>query len=92
MKSFRQAVEHFERRQTLDLDADAPARAVMKASRTLPQFLPQAEQFVQRHCDAPSAEVRKELVAGVVEFILDGLHVNNKLKQKTAAGSASYRR
>jgi magnesium chelatase subunit I len=92
VKSFRQAVEHFDGGKTLELDADAPARAVMKAVEDVPQILPQAEQFVQRHCDAPSAEVRKEIVAGVVEFILDGLHANNKLNKKTRSGSASYRR
>jgi len=92
VKSFRQAVEHFDGGKTLELDADAPARAVMKAVEDVPQILTQAEQFVQRHCDAPSAEVRKELIAGAVEFILDGLHVNNKLNKKSRSGSASYRR
>ena len=92
VKSFRQAVEFFDGGKTLELDADAPARAIMKAVEDVPQILPQAEQFVQRHCDAPSAEVRKEIVAGVVEFILDGLHVHNKLNKKTRSGSASYRR
>jgi len=92
VKSFRQAVEHFEGGKTLELDAAAPARSISKAVEDIPQILAQAEQFVQRHCDAPSAEVRKEIVAGVVEFILDGLHVHNKLNKKTRSGSASYRR
>jgi hypothetical protein len=47
---------------------------------------------VQRHCDTPNAEVRKEVVAGVVELILDGLHVHNKFNKKSRSGAASYRR
>lgn len=92
VKSFRQAVEYFDGGKTLELDADSPARSVTKAVEDVPLILNQAEQFVQRHGDAPSAEARKELVAGAVEFILDGLHVHNKLNKKTRSGSSSYRR
>ena len=92
IKSFRQATEYFDGGKTLELSDNAPARAITKAVEDVPGLLQSAENFVQRHLNAPSAEVRKELVAGAVEFILDGLHVHNKLNKKTTSNSASYRR
>jgi hypothetical protein len=38
VKSFRQAVEYFEGGKTLELDADAPARVILKTIEDVPQF------------------------------------------------------
>jgi magnesium chelatase subunit I len=92
LKSFRQAVEFFDGGKTLELNETDAAKDIVKAVEDVPQILQAAENFVQRHLNAPSAEVRKELIAGAVEFILDGLHVNNKLNKNSKSGSASYRR
>jgi len=92
VKSFRQTVEHFDSGQTIELSDTASDREIAKIADDVPNLLQSAENFVQRHLDAPNAEVRKELVAGAVQFILDGLHVCNKLNKKAKAGSASYRR
>jgi magnesium chelatase subunit I len=92
VKSFRQTVEHFDSGQTIELSDTASDREIAKIADDVPNLLQSAENFVQRHLDAPNAEVRKELVAGAVQFILDGLHVCNKLNKKAKSGSASYRR
>lgn len=92
VKSFRQTVEHFDSGQTIELSDTASDREIAKIADDVPNLLQSAENFVQRHLDAPNVEVRKELVAGAVQFILDGLHVCNKLNKKAKSGSASYRR
>lgn len=92
LKSLRQAVEYFDGGKTLELSESQASKDIVKTVEDVPQILQSAENFVQRHLNAPSAEVRKELVAGAVEFILDGLHVNNKLNKSSKSGSASYRR
>ncbi|MFM7132626.1 MAG: magnesium chelatase, partial [bacterium] len=92
VKSFRQTVEYFDSGQTIELSDTASDREIAKIAADVPNLLQSAENFVQRHLEPPSAEVRKELVAGAVAFILDGLHVCNKLNKKAKSGSASYRR
>ncbi|MFM7590877.1 MAG: magnesium chelatase, partial [Isosphaeraceae bacterium] len=76
----------------IELSDTASDREIAKIAADVPNLLQSAENFVQRHLEPPSAEVRKELVAGAVAFILDGLHVCNKLNKKAKSGSASYRR
>lgn len=92
VKSFRQTVEYFDSGQTIEISDMATDREIAKIADDIPQLLQSAENFVQRHLDAPNAEVRKELIAGAVGLILDGLHVCNKLNKKAKSGSASYRR
>jgi magnesium chelatase subunit I len=92
VKSFRQTIEFFDSGQTIEISDRSTDREIAQIADKIPNLLQAAENFVQRHLDSPSAEVRKELVAGAVEFILDGLHVSNKLNKKSKSGSASYRR
>lgn len=92
VKSFRKTVEYFDSGQTIEISDMATDREIAKIADDIPNLIQSAENFVQRHLDAPSAEVRKELIAGAVQFILDGLHVCNKLNKKAKTGMASYQR
>lgn len=92
VKSFRQTVEYFDSGKTIEISDTATDKEIAKIADEVPNLLQSAENFVQRHLNAPSAEVRKELIAGAVQFILDGLHVCNKLNKKAKTGSAAYRR
>ena len=59
----------------------------------VPQLRKKAEEFarkVQPELDEP--EAREASTAAAAEFILEGLHVNNRLNKTAKAGASSYRR
>jgi magnesium chelatase subunit I len=59
---------------------------------TLPGFKKQLLHAAQTLApDLIESPARDALVASVVEFILEGLHVHNKLNKSEKAGKAIYR-
>jgi magnesium chelatase subunit I len=90
-KDFRQAVEFFEGGKALELGDAMPSKEVVKTIERVPGLRKAAEDFRRKalHCD-PEAE--DAAVASVAEFILEGLHVNNRLNKNVKEGKTAYRR
>lgn len=93
-KDFRPVVDHFEGGKAVELGDNLPARQVIDRIEKVPTLRKRAEQMAQQLQPEPTdPEARAAAVAAAAEFILEGLHVHNKLnKNAKAGGSTSYRR
>jgi magnesium chelatase subunit I len=91
-KHFRSLVEWFESGNTFPVGDQLPAADYVKHLGEVPVLRKEVQQFLATAQPEAPAEAQDELVASVVEFILEGLHVNNRLNKTQKAGSTSYRR
>jgi magnesium chelatase subunit I len=92
-RDYRPIVEHFDAGKSLELTDTMPAREVLARIERIPQLRKRAEELAREiHPDAGDAEAREAAIAAAAEFILEGLHVHNKLNKNLRAGSVSYRR
>jgi magnesium chelatase subunit I len=92
-KDFRSVVDHFEGGKGVEIGDLLPAREVLSRIEPVPQLRKKAEEFArQTQPEAMDGEARNAAVAAAAEFILEGLHVNNRLNKNVKAGASSYRR
>ena len=92
-KDFRAVVEHFEGGKGVEIGDMLPAREVVSRIESIPQLRKKAEEFArQTQPEASDGEAKTAAVAAAAEFILEGLHVNNRLNKNVKAGASSYRR
>ncbi len=92
-KDFRAVVEHFESGGGLELGDTLPAHEVLERLSKLPQLRKRAEQFArEQQGDLSDPEAREAATAAASEFVLEGLHVNNKLNKNVKHGVRAYRR
>ncbi|GAC1467589.1 MAG: magnesium chelatase [Isosphaeraceae bacterium] len=92
-REFRQVVEFFESGKNVELGDTLPAREVLGRVEKVPGLRKKAEEFARSAFpDLTETEPREAAVASAVEFILEGLHVHNKLNKSVKAGSMSYKR
>ena len=92
-KQFRAAVEYFESGKGVEVGDTMPSKQVLDRVEKVPGFRKQAEELagkVQPDLKEPAA--REAALAAASEFILEGLHVNNKLNKNVKAGASAYRR
>jgi magnesium chelatase subunit I len=93
IKQFRTLVEWFESGKTLVTGDRLPAAEYLKKLNEIPVL----KAAVQRHLERPELrEIRQKaegpLTASVMEFILEGLHVENRLNKSAKGSEISYRR
>ncbi len=68
-------------------------KAVLDRIDKVPQLRKRAEALGRQLQPEPNdPEARDAITAAAAEFILEGLHVHNRLNKNTKAGGASYRR
>ena len=92
-REYRPVVEHFDAGKNLELGDTLPAREVLSRIDRIPQLRKRAEELAREiHAEASEPDAREAAIAGAAEFILEGLHVHNKLNKNVRAGSVSYRR
>jgi magnesium chelatase subunit I len=92
-KEFRAVVDYFEAGQGVELGDTMPARQVLDRLEKVPQLRKRAEQFARDQQGMPAEpEAREAAVAAALEFVLEGLHVNNKLNKNVRQGARAYRR
>lgn len=92
-REFRQAVDFFESGKSIELGDTLPARDVLERVEKIPGLRKRAEEFATSQASQPTdAAAREALVASAAEFILEGLHVHNKLNKSVKNGSTSYKR
>jgi magnesium chelatase subunit I len=93
VKSFRPLVEWFEAGNTFVVGDQVRSAEYVKRLAAAPVLKKEALQFLKK---APAAEFppagEDALVASVVELILEGLHVENRLNKNRKGGQTSYKR
>lgn len=90
-KEFRNVVDYFETGQTLEVGDKLSSAELLKRvesikgfSRQIAQAAAELEPDLSRSPHAPG------LQASVAEFLLEGLHVNNRLNKKPVGGGSRY--
>jgi magnesium chelatase subunit I len=93
IKQFRGLVEWFEGGKTLLTGDKMPSADYVKKLSELPALKNAAMKFIERPDLQPiRAKAEAALLASVAEFILEGLHVQNRLNKSVKAGETTYRR
>jgi magnesium chelatase subunit I len=90
---FRVVVEYFENGKSIEVGDQIATSVCMERLATVPGFKKLALQYAEKLApDIFATPARDALVVSVAEFILEGLHVHNKLNKSEKAGKTSYRR
>jgi magnesium chelatase subunit I len=92
-KQFRALVEWFEGGKTFVTGDRQPSQEYLRRLDEIPVLKQEVARFVER---AELREIARQapaaLAASVVEFILEGLHVENRLNKQPQAGASVFRR
>ena len=92
-REFRAAVEYFESGRGVELGDTLPAREVLERIEKVPGLRKRADELARATTPGLSdPEARDAAVASAAEFILEGLHVHNKLNKTVKAGAVAYQR
>jgi magnesium chelatase subunit I len=93
VREFRPIVECFEGGQSVELGDTLPAKSILDRVAKVSGLRKRAEELAASLCPEPTDRAaRDSAIASAAEFILEGLHVHNKLNKSVKAGGASYRR
>jgi len=92
-REFRAAVDYFESGKSVEVGDTLPSREVLERVDRVPGLRKRADELARAVMpELSEPEARTAAAASAAEFILEGLHVNNKLNKTVKAGGASYRR
>ena len=92
-KDFRATVEYFEGGKGIEVGDALPTREVLARVEKIPHLRKKAEDGARALMpELTEPEAREAAVAAAAEFILEGLHVHNKLNKTAKAGGVSYKR
>lgn len=90
-KQFRSVVEFFENGKTLTVGDGVPTEEYLKAIDQVRGFKQDVESLAtELEPELAKGQHRNALLASVAEFILEGLHVHNRLNKQRTPGSAKY--
>jgi magnesium chelatase subunit I len=93
VRELRPIVEHFESGHAVELGDLIPTGTVLERVARIPGLRKRADELAATALAGLSdREAREAAAASAAEFILEGLHVNNKINKSAKAGSTSYRR
>ena len=92
-REFRAAVDFFESGKSVELSDTVSSREVISRVEKVPGLRKRAEELAREsHPDLSDPSAKEAATASAAEFILEGLHVNNKLNKMVKNGATSYRR
>jgi len=94
-KEFRAAVEFFDEGRTIEFGDLSSTEELLKAVSRVPDLRKRAERLADEATpDHPEADdtLRQAVLASSIEFLLEGLHVHNRLNKNIHGGLASYER
>ncbi len=93
VREFRPMVDYFEAGQNVEIGDMLPTKAVLERIAKVPGLRKRAEEIgLALLPDLKDREARDAATASAAEFILEGLHVHNKLNKATKTGGSTYRR
>ncbi len=95
VREFRPIVDFFEAGQTIETGDMLSSKALLERAAKAPGLRKKAEEAVAKlspELPAAAADARVASAASAAEFILEGLHVHNKLNKAAKGGGTSYRR
>ncbi len=92
-REFRAAVDFFESGKSVELGDTLSAREVLSRVEKVPGLRKRADELAREsHPDLSDPSAKESATASAAEFILEGLHVNNKLNKAVKNGTTSYKR
>jgi magnesium chelatase subunit I len=92
-REFRAAVDYFESGRGIELGDTLSSREVLERVEKVPGLRKRADELARAMLDGlTDADARDAATASAAEFILEGLHVNNKLNKTVKSGTTSYKR
>jgi magnesium chelatase subunit I len=92
-REFRAAVDYFESGKSVELGDVLATRAVLERIDKIPGLRKRADEFARSVLpDLSDNDAREAATASAAEFILEGLHVHNKLNKSVKNGATAYRR
>ncbi|WP_165071807.1 sigma 54-interacting transcriptional regulator [Paludisphaera rhizosphaerae] len=92
-REFRPIVQYFESGQTIETGDMLSSKAILDRVAKVPGLVKRAEEAAAELAPAAkSSGARTAAAASVAEFILEGLHVNNKLNKTAKGRGTSYQR
>jgi magnesium chelatase subunit I len=92
-REFRPAVDFFEAGKGIELSDTLASRCVLERVEKIPGLRKRAEELGRAMLDGVTEpEAREAATASAAEFILEGLHVHNKLNKNVKGGTTSYKR
>jgi magnesium chelatase subunit I len=93
LRELRGVVDYFEHGQSVELGDGLAVTAVLERVGKVPGLRKRAEELAAGWgTGASDGELRAAATASAAEFILEGLHVHNKINKQAKAGGTSYRR
>jgi magnesium chelatase subunit I len=92
VKSFRPLVEWFEAGHTVVVGDRVPSAEYGKRTSAAPALRKEATAFLAKALPGHAAPDEEPLAASVIEFILEGLHVSNRLNKTRKPGQVAYKR
>ena len=88
VREFRPIVDYFESGQQRRAGRHAPDRSVLERIAKVPGLRKRAEELAAKAIpDLSERDAREAATASAAEFILEGLHVHNKLNKAAKAGA-----
>jgi magnesium chelatase subunit I len=93
VRELRPIVEYFESGHNVEVGDSLSSRAVLDRIAKVPGLRKRAEEIASQMLPGLSdREARDAAIASAAEFLLEGLHVHNKLNKATKASGTTYRR
>ena len=92
-KDFRAVVDYFEGGKGVEVGDTLAVKAVLDRIEKVPQLRKKADEFARKvQPELADTQARDASTAAAAEFILEGLHVHNRLNKSAKAGATAYRR
>ena len=93
VKDFRASVDYFETGKGVEVGDMLSVKDVLERIDRVPNLRKKSDELARKLLPSlPDADARDAATASAAEFILEGLHVHNKLNKTSKTGGASYRR
>jgi magnesium chelatase subunit I len=89
-RELRPIVDYFESGQSVEIGDSLSTKTVLERIGKVPGLKKKADELAAKAI--PGLSDRDAAAASAAEFILEGLHVHNKLNKSAKAGGISYRR